>query len=104
MKKDIDKHLGKSFIWPSSSAAASSILLVRKPRRGFCFCINYQALNAVTIKNRYLIPLILETLGKLASAMRYTKLDVIHVFNRIQIKKATNGSQFSTVDIVSLNI
>ena len=34
MKKYIDKHLKKSFIWPSSSAAALPILLVRKPDGG----------------------------------------------------------------------
>ena len=51
MKKYIDKHLGKSFIRPSSSAAASPILLVRKPGGGLCFCINYRALNAVMVKN-----------------------------------------------------
>ena len=44
-------------------------------------------MNAVTIKNRYPIPLILETLGKLTGAVIYTKLDVIHAFNRIPMKK-----------------
>ena len=87
MKKYIDEHLGKGFIWPSSSAAASPILLVRKPGRGLCFCIDYRALNAVTVKNRYPIPLISETLGKLAGSVRYTKLDVIHAFNRIRMKE-----------------
>ena len=41
----------------------------------------------MTIKNRYPIPFISETLGKLAGVVRYTKLDVIHAFNRIQMKK-----------------
>ena len=31
--------------------------------------------------------MISETLGKLAGAVRYTKLDVIHAFNQIRIKK-----------------
>ena len=87
MKKYIDEHLGKGFIRPSSLAAASLILLVRKPGRGLCFWIDYRALNAVTVKNRFPIPLISETLGKLAGAVRYTKLDVIHAFNRIQMKE-----------------
>ena len=87
MKKYIDEHLEKGFIWPSSSAAASPILLVRKPGRDLWFCIDYKALNAVTVKNKYPIPLILETLGKLAGAMKYTKLDVIHAFNRIKMKE-----------------
>ena len=87
MEKYIDKHLGKGFIRPSLSAAASLILLVRKPGGGLRFYIDYRALNAVMVKNRYLIPLISETLGKLAGSVRYTKLDVIHAFNRIRMKE-----------------
>ena len=87
MKKYIDEHLGKGFIRPSLSAAASPILLVRKPGGGLRFCIDYRALNAVTVKNRYPIPLISETLGKLAGSVRYTKLDVIHAFNQIRMKE-----------------
>ena len=87
MKKYIDKHLGKSFIWPSSSAAASPILLMWKPGGGLRFCIDYQALNVVTIKNKYPIPLIFETQGKLAGAIWYTKLDVIYAFNRIRMRE-----------------
>ena len=87
MKKYIDEHLGKGFIRPSSLAAASPILLVRKPDGGLRFCIDYRALNAVTVKNRYPISLISETLGKLAGAVKYTKLDVIHAFNRIRMRE-----------------
>ena len=83
MKKYIDKHLGKNFIQPSSSAAASPILLVRKPKRGLQFCIDYQALNAVIIKNRYPILLISEILQMLAKAVKYIKLDIIHALNQI---------------------
>ena len=83
----IDKHLGKRFIWPSLSAAASPILLVQKSGGDLCFCIDYRALNAVTVKNKYPLPLILETLGKLTSTVKYKKLDVIHAFNRIRIKE-----------------
>ena len=87
MKKYIDKHLGKRFIRSSLSTAASPILVVQKPSGRLRFCIDYKALNAVTVENRFPIPLILETLGKLTGAMRYTKLDVIHAFNRIQMKE-----------------
>ena len=44
-------------------------------------------MNAVTVKNRFPIPLISETLGKLAVAVKYTKLDIIHAFNRIRMKE-----------------
>ena len=41
----------------------------------------------MTVKNRFPIPLILETLEKLASSVKYTKLDVIHAFNQIKMKE-----------------
>ena len=87
MIKYIQEHLGKGFIQPSSSAAAAPVLLVRKPGGGLRFCVDYRALNAVTIKNRYPIPLINEMLGKLANAVRFTKLDIIAAFNQMRIKE-----------------
>jgi hypothetical protein len=42
-------------------------------------------LNTITIKNRYPLPLIQETLARLSRTKIYTKLDVIVVFNRIHI-------------------
>ena len=87
VKKYIDEHMGKGFIRPSSSAAAASVLLVRKPGGGLRFCVDYRALNAITVKNRYPIPLINETLGKLSQAKRFTKLDMITAFNRLRVKE-----------------
>ena len=87
MKKHINKHLGKNFIRPNSIAAAAPVLLVWKLGRGLQFCVDYCTLNEITIKNWYSIPLISETLAKLTGAVRFTKLNVIHAFNRIQIKE-----------------
>lgn len=37
---------------------------------------NYQALNAITVKNWYPLPLISELIGQLRGACYFTKLDV----------------------------
>ena len=87
MKKYIDKHLGKSFIRLSLSAAAAPVLLIRKPGGELRFCVDYKALNAIMVKNKYSIPLINKTLDKLSNVRQFTKLDIIHAFNRIHIKK-----------------
>ena len=53
VKKYIDEHLGKGFIRSSSSPAAAPVLLVKKPGGGIRVCIDYRALNQMTIKSRY---------------------------------------------------
>jgi len=66
IKKYINKHLNKGFIRPSILPAATPILLAKKPRGGIRFYINYRELNAITIKNQYLVPLIRKTLKRLS--------------------------------------
>jgi len=77
--------LNKGFIRESISPAAAPLLLTAKPGGEVRICYNYRGLNNVTIKNRYLLPLIRETLDALYGAKFYTKLNVIAAFNRIRI-------------------
>jgi hypothetical protein len=51
IKKYINKHLNKGFIYPSISLAAIPILLTKKPGGGIQFCVNYRGLNTIIIKN-----------------------------------------------------
>ena len=48
-------------------------------------CVDYQGLNKVTVKNRHPLPLITESLERLASAKYYTKLDVKEAYYRVRI-------------------
>ncbi|KAI1000918.1 hypothetical protein K3495_g7280 [Podosphaera aphanis] len=83
LREWLQDNLSKGFIRPSSSPAASPVLFVKKSDGGLRLCMDYRALNADTIKNRYPIPLISETLDSLSKAKYFTKLDVISAFNRI---------------------
>jgi len=47
---------------------------------------DYRALNAVTVKNRYPLPLISELVSQLRGAKYFTKLDVQWGFNNVHIK------------------
>ena len=79
--------LEKGFIRASNSPAASPVLFVRKPGGGLRFCVDYRALNALTKKDRYPLPLIKETLNMIGRATWYTKLDVTAAFHKIRIAK-----------------
>jgi len=85
VKKWIDEMLDKGFIRESTSPAAAPLLLAAKPGGGVRICHDYRGLNNVTVKNRYPLPLIRETLDSLCGAKFYTKLDVIAAFNRIRV-------------------
>ncbi|SCV67085.1 BQ2448_5731 [Microbotryum intermedium] len=82
----LNKNLTKGFIHPSTSPAGAPILFVHKKDGLLRLCINYRGLNAVTRKNRYPLPLILEVLDRLCSAKIFTKLDLRSGYNLVCIK------------------
>jgi hypothetical protein len=49
-------------------SAAALVLFAKKPGGGLYFCVNYQALNAITRKDQYPLPLIHETLQQISKA------------------------------------
>ena len=85
LRKTLSELLSKGFIRVSNSPAAAPILFVQKPGGGLRFCVDYRALNAITKRDRYPLPLIKETLAQVAQARWYTKLDIIAAFNKIRI-------------------
>ena len=85
LQKYLTENLKKGYIRSSSSPAASPVLFVKEPGGGLRFCVDYRALNAITIKNRYPLPLIRETLDRLSKAVIFTKLDIVAAFNRLRM-------------------
>ena len=87
LKKYLDDNLTKEFIQASFFSAASSVLFVHKPEDGLWFCVDYRGLNAIMIKNCYLLPLIRETLNWMSKTQYFTKLDVVTAFNKLWMIK-----------------
>jgi len=85
LKKYLKNNLIKDFIQVSSSLAISSILFVKKSSEELRFCVNYRSLNAMTVKNRYSLSFIRETLDRLTKIKYYIKLDIIAVFNKLRM-------------------
>jgi hypothetical protein len=57
LKSYIDKMLGKRFIRSSNSPAGAPVLFIKKKNGTLRLCIDYRALNQITIKNQYPLPL-----------------------------------------------
>ena len=51
VKKYINEHFNKGFIYLNIFLTATPIFLTKKPERGIKFYINYRELNTIIIKN-----------------------------------------------------
>jgi hypothetical protein len=97
MREYLVENLKKGFIKPSDASYSSPVLFVKKKDGSLRFCIDYRQLNALTKKDRYPLPLITETLDRLAESSVFTKLDVRHAFNRILMEpQSTAYAAFRT--------
>ena len=93
LKEWLEENLRKGFIRPSSSPAASPVLFVKKPDGGLRFCVDYRALNNISIKDRYPLPLTKESLNNLKGMKYFTKIDIISAFNNVRIQE---GQEYLT--------
>jgi predicted transport protein len=60
LRKYIDENLAKGYIRAFKSPARYSILFVSKKDGKLRIYVDYRKLNKMTIKNRYILPLIYE--------------------------------------------
>ena len=68
MKIYIKINLANGFIWSSKFPAGTLIFLNQKLDKSFRLCVDYWGFNNITIKNRYLLPFIDESLNWLGWA------------------------------------
>src|SRR6266702_1368510 len=75
LKVYIEENLAKGYIYKGSSPYASSFFR-KKTDRGLCPIIDYRPLNAWTIKDTYLLPLISDILTNLSGKKVFSKFDI----------------------------
>ena len=86
LKVYLNNAVEAGIIQKSISPAASSVMFILKSDSSLHLIIDYKRLNDITIKNRYLLPLISDMLNCLQGARRFTKLNCKDAYNCIHIK------------------
>ncbi|KAK3507825.1 hypothetical protein QTP70_001072 [Hemibagrus guttatus] len=86
MEDYIKGALAAGHIWPSTSLAAAGFFFIEKKDRGLRPCIDYQGLNAITVRYPYPLPLVPAALEQLRWARLFTKLDLRSAYNLVRIR------------------
>jgi hypothetical protein len=85
LKVQLNELLDKWYIHPSSSPWGCPVLFVKKKDQSLRLCVDYQPLNAVTIKNKYPLLHIDILFDQLASARVFSKVDLRSGYHQIKI-------------------
>jgi hypothetical protein len=87
IKKQIQDFLDKGVIMPSTSPCGSPNVLVPKKDGTWHMCVDFRALNKITVKNFYPLPRIDDLLDQLKDATYFTMLDLRSGYHQIRISE-----------------
>ena len=85
VKRQIEELLKKGWIEESQSPYGASILFVTKKDGSLRMCVDYRALNQLTIKDRSPLPRIDDLLSQMNGATIFSSLDLAQGFHHIRI-------------------
>jgi len=87
VQKFVEDKLRKGYIRPSKSPQMSPVFFVGKKDGSKRMVMNYHNLNDQTVKNNYLLPLIIDLIDNIEGKKIFTKIDLRWGFNNVRIKE-----------------
>jgi hypothetical protein len=86
LKKHIKELLEKGFIRPSSSPSGAPMIFVPKKDGGQRLCVDYCALNEVTIKNKYPLHRIDDLFDQIQGACVFSKIHLRSGYHQLKVR------------------
>jgi hypothetical protein len=85
LKKQLSELIAHGFVRPSKSPYGAPVLFVKKKDGSMRMCVDYRALNKVTIKNKYPLPRVDELFDRLKGAKYFSKIDLVSGYHQVRI-------------------
>jgi hypothetical protein len=85
LKKQLNELEQKSYIRPSSSPWGAPVLFVKKKDGSMRLCVDYRALNEVTVKNEYPLLRIDDLFDQLKGDKYFSKIDLRSGYYQLRI-------------------
>jgi len=85
LRKELDELLQGGLVRPSKAPFGAPVLFQKKHDGSLRMCVDYRALNKVTMKNKYPIPLVADLFDQLGGAKYFSKLDLRSGYWQVRI-------------------
>jgi hypothetical protein len=87
LREYINENLKKRYIRFSILPARYPVLFVPKSNGKLRIYVDYRQFNTITVKNRYILPLIYEMQDRIKKSKIFTKINIRKGYYKIRIKK-----------------
>uniref|UniRef100_A0A803QPS3 Reverse transcriptase domain-containing protein n=1 Tax=Cannabis sativa TaxID=3483 RepID=A0A803QPS3_CANSA len=105
LRRQLNEMVDSGFIQPSKAPNGAPILFQKKADGSLRMCVDYCALNKVTVKNKYPVPNVADLFDRLTKASYFTKLDLRSGYWQVRIavgdeSKTTCVTRYGSFEIL----